>query len=113
MTIREYITAKFKAWNVSEVQFLDLFVTSGIDVDLELTTDNVAEVNKAIIPLVEELMLSPTVKSISENGFSLSWDYSNIGRYYMWLCRKFGVDPNDEVVAALGISTVTDKTDIW
>lgn len=36
-----------------------------------------------------------------------------IGQYYMWLCRKYGVTPDNEVVAALGLSTITDKSDIW
>ena len=31
----------------------------------------------------------------------------------MWLCRKYGVAPDNEVVAALGLSTITDKSDIW
>ena len=68
---------------------------------------------KAMISVIEELMLAPYMSNVNENGFSVSWDYSRIGQYYMWLCRKYGVAPDDEVVAALGLSTITDKSDIW
>ena len=69
--------------------------------------------NYTMISVIEELMLAPCMSNVNENGFSVSWDYSRIGQYYMWLCRKYGVAPDNEVVAALGLSTITDKSDIW
>ena len=66
-----------------------------------------------MIKILEELILSPVMKNVSENGFSVSWDYSKTGQYYMWLCRRYGIEPDTEVVAALGLSTIIDKTDIW
>lgn len=113
MTIGEYIKQKFQAWKVTDAQYQDLITESGLNIDDDYTINNMETVQRAIIPMVEELMLSPFVKNINENGFSLSWDISNIGRYYLWLCHKWGVTPNDDVVAALGISTITDKSDIW
>lgn len=111
MKIREYISQKLRAWNITDAQLED--ISSGIDLDEEYTSDNSQVVGKAMISVIEELMLAPYMSNVNENGFSVSWDYSRIGQYYMWLCRKYGVDPDDEVVAALGLSTITDKSDIW
>lgn len=111
MKIREYISQKLRAWNITDAQLED--ISSGIDLDKEYTSDNSQVVGKAMISVIEELMLAPYMSNVNENGFSVSWDYSRIGQYYMWLCRKYGVAPDDEVVAALGLSTITDKSDIW
>lgn len=111
MKIREYISQKLRAWNITDAQLED--ISSGIDLDEEYTSDNFQVVGKAMISVIEELMLAPYMSNVNENGFSVSWDYSRIGQYYMWLCRKYGVAPDDEVVAALGLSTITDKSDIW
>lgn len=111
MKIREYISQKLRAWNITDAQLED--ISSGIDLDEEYTSDNSQVVGKAMISVIEELMLAPYMSNVNENGFSVSWDYSGIGQYYMWLCRKYGVAPDEEVVAALGLSTITDKSDIW
>ena len=111
MKIREYISQKLRAWNITDAQLED--ISSGIDLDEEYTSDDAQVVGKAMISVIEELMLAPYMSNVNENGFSVSWDYSRIGQYYMWLCRKYGVAPDDEVVAALGLSTITDKSDIW
>ena len=111
MKIREYISQKLRAWNITDAQLED--ISSGIDLDEEYTSDNSQVVGKAMISVIEELMLAPYMSNVNENGFSVSWDYSSIGQYYMWLCRKYGVAPDNEVVAALGLSTITDKSDIW
>ena len=111
MKIREYISQKLRAWNITDAQLED--ISSGIDLDEEYTSDDAQVVGKAMISVIEELMLAPYMSNVNENGFSVSWDYSRIGQYYMWICRKYGVAPDDEVVAALGLSTITDKSDIW
>lgn len=111
MKIREYISQKLRAWNITDAQLED--ISSGIDLDEEYTSDNSQVVGKAMISVIEELMLAPYMSNVNENGFSVSWNYYKIGQYYMWLCRKYGVAPDNEVVAALGLSTITDKSDIW
>lgn len=112
MTVREYITQKFRAFNITEADLLDVYRYINPDEEYILS-ENGADVGKAIVAILGEIVLSPTMSNVNENGFSVSWDYSKIGQYYMWLCRKYGVDPNTEVVAALGLSTIIDKSDIW
>ena len=111
MKIREYISQKLRAWNITDAQLGD--ISPGIDIEEEYTSDDAQVVGKAMISVIEELMLAPCMSNVNENGFSVSWDYSRIGQYSMWLCRKYGVAPDNEVVAALGLSTITDKSDIW
>lgn len=111
MSIREYISQKFQAWNITMSHLMDI----GLDLNLddEYTPEVSDSVGKAMVSIIEELMLAPSMSQVNENGFSVSWDYSRIGQYYMWLCRKYGVDPNTDVMAALGLSTITDMSDIW
>lgn len=112
MTIREYITQKFRAFNLTDADILDISGCVNPE-DTYLPSENATEAGKAMVSLLEGILLSPIMNSVNENGFSVSWDYSKAGQYYMWLCRKYGIDPNTDVVAALGLSTISDKSDIW
>jgi hypothetical protein len=58
-------------------------------------------------------VLAPRLQSVNESGFSLSWDFATLGKYYLWLCRRYGVSADSDTLQLLGISTITDKTDIW
>ena len=111
MKIGEYISQKFRAWNITDAQLAD--ISTSVNLEEDYTLDNEQKVGKAMIGILEELVLAPYMSNVNENGFSVSWDYSKVGQYYMWLCRKYGVDPDNDVVAALGLSTITDKSDIW
>lgn len=111
MKVREYISQKFRAWDVTDAQLAD--ASTMVNLDDEYSQDNADMVGKAMASIIEEIALAPSMSNVSENGFSVSWDYSKIGQYYMWLCRKYGIDPNTEVVAALGLSTIRDMSDIW
>lgn len=108
MTVGEYLRQKLQAWNVTDAQILD----TGLDLESEYVSSD-TQVQNALLDTIEELALAPYLKNVNENGFSVSWDYQNMGRYYLWLCNKLGRTPDDNVVAALGISTITDKSDIW
>lgn len=88
-------------------------ISTSVNLEEDYSSDNEQKVGKAMIGILEELVLAPYMSNVNENGFSVSWDYSKVGQYYMWLCRKYGVDPDNDVVAALGLSTITDKSDIW
>ena len=108
MTNREYIMAKLKAFDISEAQLADL----NIDLDAEYTPNSKA-VGLALVSFLEELVLAPFRTNINENGFSVSWDTQNLGKYYYWLCKKYGVTPNEDITALIGMSVIKDRTDIW
>lgn len=113
MTIREYITEKFQSYGVTEANIVDLVVESGLNADDEYTASNATSVGKAMCSLIQELALAPFQKSISESGFSMSWDYTKIGNYYLWLCRKYGIKPDEDTLAALGVNAIIDRTSKW
>ena len=87
-----------------------MIVLDGVDFDEEL---DVAVAEKAMIPLLEKLALAPYQKSINENGFSVSWDMGNIGWWYRYLCSKYGIKPDPNIEAALGLSVIKDATKRW
>lgn len=114
MTIREYISQKLNAFGtISEAQLLDMSLSGKFSLEDEYNEGNVRSVGIAMAGGIEELVLVPKMKSVSESGFSVSWDYDGLGKYYLWLCRKWGVTPNEEVVGMLGISMVIDRTNCW
>ena len=113
MTIREYISQKLNAFGLTEAHYNDVVVSSGLELDDFYSADNADAVGKAMIPLVEELVFSPRLKDINEGGFSASWDFSMLGSWYMLLCRKYGVRPNADAMAQMGLSAVIDRTSKW
>lgn len=104
MTIREYITQKLPAFNLTEADFMDLPVDD-IDKEYHARTDGKL-VGTAMVTLIEELAFRPHLKNINESGFSANWEY-DLGKFYMLLCRRHGITPNADVCGLLGISTIT------
>lgn len=113
MTIREYIFEKLKAFGISEAQLLDMALDGGIELDAEYTQDVAKSVGTAMTQGLAELILAPRMDNINENGFSVSWNFNNLGKYYLWLCKRWGITPDDEVLEATGLSVIRDLTDRW
>ena len=84
-----------------------------MSLDTEYTFDIASSVGKALAQTIEELILAPRLSNINEGGFSMSWDFANLGNYYLYLCKRWDVSVNEDVVAASGISAVTDKSEMW
>lgn len=112
MTLRDYITGKLKAFGITEASLADLSF-KGYALDANLNAEDEQMVGQALVSVLEEVMLAPRTSSVSESGFSLTWDFSDLGRYYLWLCKRFGITPNTDVTGAAGLSMLTDKTDLW
>ena len=112
MTVREYISATLTGYDIPESSFVDMMV-SGIDLEADITSQNINEIGKGIVSTVEGLLFSPRRTNISENGFSESWNYADLGKYYLWLCRRFGVTPSEDLLAMVGVNAIIEKTDIW
>lgn len=91
----------------------DFMVSLGISLDDEYTFDIASQVGKALATTIEELVLSPRLSSVSESGFSMSWDFADLGKYYIYLCKKWGVPVNNDVLSAAGISAIIDQSHLW
>lgn len=113
MTIREYVSQKLQAFNLTDAALADFMVSLGVSLDDEYTFDIAPSVGKAMASTIEELILAPRLSNVNESGFSVSWDYADLGKYYLYLCRKWGVPVNDDVLSASDTSVIIDKTDMW
>ena len=97
-----------RAYGVTEGDMM--IIKDDVTLDAEL---NVADAEKAMIALIAKAAVAPYQKSINENGFSVSWDMSNIGWWYRLLCSKYGIKPDANVEAALGMGVIIDRTSKW
>lgn len=92
MIIKDYITSKFQPYgvNISEADLADLELM-GIDVSLEFSNENRNSVYLGLVRyIIPQLLLR--AKSISESGFSVSFDTKDILQYYAWLCKELGIE---------------------
>ena len=113
MTIREYVSQKLQAFNVTEAYFADFANASGLSLDADYTFDIAPVVGKALAQIIAELILAPRLSNVNESGFSMSWDFSGLGKYYVYLCKTWGIEPIEEALSASGASVIIDKTNIW
>ena len=91
MTVSEYISQKFQSFgiNLSEADLLDMCLNAKISGEDEMNADCHGRVSVAIAKFIPSLLLRAT--SISESGFSMSWDTKGIKDYYSFLCKRYGL----------------------
>lgn len=91
MTVREYISGKFQSFGiqVSEADLLDMSLNARKGLDEEMSQVNIGAVSVAMTLFIPSLLARPT--SISESGFSMSWNIQGIKDYYSLLCRQYGL----------------------
>ena len=91
MTVNEYISQKFQTFGIqlSEADLLDMCLASKISGEDEMSEDFQTRVSVAIAKFIPSLLLRAT--SISESGFSMSWNIEGIKQYYSFLCKQYGL----------------------
>lgn len=100
MTVRDYIEQKFSSYGtISEADVLEFSLNTNLSPDEEVSKEILPEVELGMIGLIPSLLLRPT--SVTESGFSISWDKDGLRRYYLYLCKQNDVTP--EAVSGLGI----------
>lgn len=105
MTIGEYIKEKTSLWSVElsdEVITLEL---SRVELDSSVTISAETNLDKFFYNVIPDIILLP--KSVSEGGFSISYDKDAIISYYKILASRLGL-PN-----LLAKDTITDITNRW
>jgi len=92
MTIKEYITSKFSTFgfNISDADLLDMLNGTDFTSDSTCEGDALNVANVAMAKYIPSLLLRAT--SITENGFSMSWNINGIKEYYTILCSRYGLD---------------------
>ncbi|WP_195669386.1 DUF6706 family protein [Bacteroides intestinalis] len=91
MTVNDYIQKKFQTFgiNLSEADLWDMCLNSKISGEDEMNEHCCVRVSVAIAKFIPSLLLRAT--SISESGFSMSWDIQGIKDYYSLLCKQYGL----------------------
>jgi hypothetical protein len=107
MTVREYITGKFQTFGVkmSEADLFDISIS--VDTEGEMNEQNRDAVYSALaLTVIPQWQLR--AKSVSEDGFSISWDNEALLRYYSWLCKTLGIEDKLN-----GESSIEDGSCMW
>ena len=105
MTVREYLTGKFGSFGIkfTDADFAD--ISASVDLSATFTENNRLKVYKQLAEFViPQLLLRP--KTVSENGFTISYDNDALMKYYAWLCQMAGVE---NVFA----SSIVGRSDMW
>lgn len=91
MTVNGYIQQKFQTFGIQllEADLLDMCLASKISGEEEMNEDCYGLVSVAIAKFIPSLLLRAT--SISESGFSMSWNIQGIKDYYSLLCKQYGL----------------------
>lgn len=92
MTVNDYISQKFQTFgiNLSEADLWEISLSSGISGEDEMSPSNIGLVSVAMAKFIPSQLLRAT--SISENGFSISWNTQGLKEYYSFLCKKYGLE---------------------
>lgn len=100
MTVRDYIEQKFSSYGtLTEADILEFSLNTDLSPDEEVSKEILPEVELGMIGLIPSLLLRPT--SVTESGFSISWDKDGLRQFYLYLCKQNDVTP--EAVSGLGI----------
>lgn len=100
MTVRDYIEQKFSSYGtLTEADILEFSLNTDLSPDEEVSKEILPEVELGMIGLIPSLLLRPT--SVTESGFSISWDKDGLRQFYLYLCKRNDVTP--EAVSGLGI----------
>ena len=91
MNVREYISDKFQSFGIqlSEADLLDMSLNARENLDNEVSQYNIGAVSVAMALFIPSLLARPT--SISESGFSMSWNPQGLKDYYSLLCKQYGL----------------------
>lgn len=91
MNIKEYISGKFQSFGiqVSEADLLDMSLNAKKELSDEVSRAAIDAISVAMAHFIPSLLLRAT--SISESGFSMSWNIQGIKDYYSLLCKQYGL----------------------
>ena len=64
-------------------------LNANVAIDDDVMSDNVDSISVAIAHFIPSLLARPT--SISESGFSMSWNPQGLKDYYSLLCKQYGL----------------------
>lgn len=105
MTIGDYIKEKTSLWSVEFSDGMVAAELARVNLNPSDTITENTNLDKFFYNVIPDIILLP--KSISEGGFSISYDKDAIVKFYSIIARKLGL-PN-----LLASDTITDITHRW
>ena len=113
MTISQYLNDALRPYGVTEGELTDIYLNAAFSPDDEYTAENSRAVGISLTEALPQLILRPRMSNVSENGFSVSWNYENLSKYYLWLCKRYGVTPDETISSMTGLSVIRDRSGMW
>ena len=111
MTVQQYIRHRFSnIGEITDVGIADFMIDFGIS-DTTLTDEVKKQTAASIDKFVKDEIMHP--QSVSESGFSMSWSAESLKSYRVMMLGKYGITPNNETSALIGLNRIIDRTDIW
>ncbi len=112
MTVLDYIMRRFSCiGEMTDTGASDFALDFGFQANKEATSEDMKAIALSIDSFIEKHILHPT--SFVEGDLSKSWNTDSIKNYAMIMLKKYGITPNSETSALLGISRIIDRTDLW
>lgn len=105
MTIGNYIKEKFKLWAVDySADAIDLeLALLGLSSEDEATPET--NLDRFFYNVIPDILMMP--KSVSEGGYSISYDAGALKAYYSLMAKKLGLSDN------LSSDKIIDITNRW
>jgi len=92
MTIRDYITDKLATMGLTLTAADWSDIAKAVDPDAPDTDANIGLAMRALAIRVLPFYIRRAMKSVSENGFSITFDGPSLLYFYGWLCDELGID---------------------
>ena len=112
MNTLDYIRQRFSfIGSITDEGASDFAVDFGLELKEYIGESEMKAIASAVDSFVDKSLLHPT--SVNENGFSMSWSTDATKANVKMALRKYGIEPNEETFAMMGLSVIKDASELW
>jgi hypothetical protein len=112
VTIGDYIKQCFSPLgDISDAGVEKFALGLRIDPSSDVDISTKVKISGSVDKFMDKILTHPT--SVSENGFSKSWGADTLLNYAKYMFKMYGITPNDDTAALVGISIIKDASNIW
>lgn len=112
MNTLDYIRQRFSfIGSITDEGASDFAIDFGLELKEDIGESEMKAIASAVDSFVDKSILHPT--SVDENGFSVSWSTDAAKAFAKMALRKYGIEPNGETSALIGLSVIKDASELW
>ena len=112
MNTLDYIKQRFAFIGTITDEGASVFALDfGLEFKEYIGEDEMKAIAGAVDSFVDKSILHPT--SVNENGFSVSWSADAAKAFVKLALRKYGIEPNGDTSALVGLSVIKDASNLW